>query len=695
MPRYALLAATACALLLAACSTPQCPRNQIQHGMTCSHCPEGSEKKGNQCLTSDGGVVVEPVEGDEDGGDEGDGDADLEADVEAGASALDATVAAASMDATSAEASSEAGPAREFALGTAGAPCSAELEQTLACEGHASRKILKCQAGAWQVLQTCSMSERCDSRVGTEQGTCATIPAACVGKSTGDICDGLVRLECGADLVTVTLHACDEHLHCESTPNVHCACDTGYQDDGHGACGNPDDCPAGACSGGKCVDGLSDYSCDCNSGFAGTGTKKCTAVLYCPKDACTPGGSCVDTMNWSCQCGSGFSGTGTQACANQNDCPSNRCLAPNGTCQDQVGTYRCNCNPGFSGPDCVNDICGPNPCKNGGTCSRTGMLCACPAGYSGASCQTDVCNPNPCQHGGTCNRGTSASCTCTGTGYQGDHCEVAVDPCSGTTNACGGSCMSPLAHQLNEACSNGLLGACARTGKYVCQGTGATVCNAPSVAASTEACGDGVDNDCDGSVDEADAVDATVWYEDCDGDGYSALTAALIVANTGVRRSCTKPDATSSCPGGWTATRPQAPQTGIQPVNWDCDDASPVYNPNADFGLPPDGKTRTDLNCDGIDQAEPAVTALEWIDASLTMVRWKQYRLCLQTDSCEVCSNRGGYRWVTQPPCSTSNSQKFDFVGPLYTNDFFNMPRCENGEFHLYMGGSGGIQRCR
>jgi hypothetical protein len=31
---------------------------------------------------------------------------------------------------------------------------------------------------------------------------------------------------------------------------------------------------------------------------------------------------------------------------------------------------------------------------------------------------------------------------------------------------------------------------------------------------------DGVDNDCDGTTDEDDAVDASVWYPDADGDGY-------------------------------------------------------------------------------------------------------------------------------------------------------------------------------
>ena len=33
---------------------------------------------------------------------------------------------------------------------------------------------------------------------------------------------------------------------------------------------------------------------------------------------------------------------------------------------------------------------------------------------------------------------------------------------------------------------------------------------------------DGVDNDCDGSVDESDAVDASLWFIDYDSDGYGS-----------------------------------------------------------------------------------------------------------------------------------------------------------------------------
>jgi hypothetical protein len=143
-------------------------------------------------------------------------------------------------DVSDAETQMDAGvEAREYALGEAGKPCASELEQTLACEGHASRRVLKCQKGTWELLETCAQTERCDSRVGTDQGTCAPIPAACVGKAAGDVCDGAERVTCDVDLLSVEDNACTAHSHCTAMEGTHCECNPGYEDDGHGRCADP------------------------------------------------------------------------------------------------------------------------------------------------------------------------------------------------------------------------------------------------------------------------------------------------------------------------------------------------------------------------------------------------------------------------------------------------------------------------
>jgi hypothetical protein len=158
-------------------------------------------------------------------------------------------------------------------------------------------------------------------------------------------------------------------------------------------------------------------------------------------------------------------------------------------------------------------------------------------------------------------------------------------------NACGGPCTVTLAHSPGETCSNGLTGACAREGTYVCAGTTATVCNAPSAQAGVEICRDGLDNDCDGAADEPDAADATLWYPDCDGDGFAS--------SVGVR-ACVKP---TTCAAYFTT----AP---VPAVSEDCDDASAVYKPGSlVYRVPPAGKTSHDFNCDGIVEKLAAVAA--------------------------------------------------------------------------------------
>ncbi len=51
---------------------------------------------------------------------------------------------------------------------------------------------------------------------------------------------------------------------------------------------------------------------------------------------------------------------------------------------------------------------------------------------------------------------------------------------------------------------------------------------------ATEAC-NGSDDDCDGEIDEADAVDSSVWYADADGDGYGDAAVQSV--------ACVAPDA--------------------------------------------------------------------------------------------------------------------------------------------------------
>lgn len=78
---------------------------------------------------------------------------------------------------------------------------------------------------------------------------------------------------------------------------------------------------------------------------------------------------------------------------------------------------------------------------------------------------------------------------------------------------------------------------------------------------------DGVDNDCDGATDGSDAIDATAWYTDADGDEYGGGSAAY---------SCEEPS------GAYADN------------DDDCDDGSRWVNPAATEDC-----DAIDNNCDG------------------------------------------------------------------------------------------------
>ncbi|MFH1469933.1 MAG: putative metal-binding motif-containing protein [Pseudomonadota bacterium] len=121
--------------------------------------------------------------------------------------------------------------------------------------------------------------------------------------------------------------------------------------------------------------------------------------------------------------------------------------------------------------------------------------------------------------------------------------------------------------------------ACSQPSGYVSDATDCDDTAGVINPAATELC-DGLDNDCDGIVDEPSAADAPTWYLDVDSDGYgdaSATTAA-----------CTQP-------------------TGYVSDATDCDDGDPAVNPGA-----AESCNGTDDDCDGVMDEDDAVDTLTW-----------------------------------------------------------------------------------
>jgi MYXO-CTERM domain-containing protein len=116
---------------------------------------------------------------------------------------------------------------------------------------------------------------------------------------------------------------------------------------------------------------------------------------------------------------------------------------------------------------------------------------------------------------------------------------------------------------------------------YNCDGSAGTEDNDGDGVSACEDCNDAnpdispsgaescntVDDDCDGTVDEADAIDAATWYLDADTDGWGSAG--------DTSRACTQPDGYTDdaldCDDASADVRPDAPEVWYDAVDQDCD----------------------------------------------------------------------------------------------------------------------------
>ncbi|XP_077470117.1 factor VII-activating protease [Stigmatopora argus] len=127
----------------------------------------------------------------------------------------------------------------------------------------------------------------------------------------------------------------------------------------------------------------------------------------CNPNPCENNGICKEKgkKKFKCECPKPFKG---------RRCQKGRKVCKRGTCgrgecvlTSTQPFYECKCKHPFQPPNCKTyTLCEPNPCKNGGQCSRNGTEfdCNCPSGFRGRFCHV---GPNDCfEDDGESYRGT-------------------------------------------------------------------------------------------------------------------------------------------------------------------------------------------------------------------------------------------------------------------------------------------------
>jgi cysteine-rich repeat protein len=322
-----------------------------------------------------------------------------------------------------------------------------------------------------------------------------------------------------------------------------------------------------------------------------------TGQFFCTKGNCEPS-----------RCGDGYTDkVGKEDCDDANDVAGDGCetgcLFSCSKAEDCADTNVCNgaevcdsvthtCKAGTPAADETN--CGTSLWCNGGLCVAQG----CGDGAVGGA---EECDDNNAEDNDGCKRECTLTCKADADCGGGDLCVGKwscdkTDPLKPICKSSGAlDCTKPIDACHTSACDPEL--GCVQTlidadeDKHASVELGACGDDCDDKVPTTytgapEICKDGVDNNCDKVVDE---VQPTIWYLDCDGDGFAP-------AGAFGKEQCEPPPPPTGCPAGsvskWTDKAPVTAETT------DCYDGNANAKPGqTSWFAPAVTGTNYDYNC--------------------------------------------------------------------------------------------------
>lgn len=369
--------------------------------------------------------------------------------------------------------------------------------------------------------RTCADIDECQSDPCDSRTTCRNAPGsytcgACPHGYVGDGHTGCVDVdECNAGL-----DDCSELVTCANTlGGFACGeCPAGYQGNGH-TCHDVDECAtheATCAAQVTCTNTVGSYACGaCPPGFVGDG-RTCSDLDECLDQPCDPLTHCTNARgSYLCSaCPAGYSGDGYAGCADIDECATEggHCYDPT-ACENLPGSYRCAACP-------VPSPTSPTTCGDTG-CGGTGVR-SCLDGRAHDSCvpltpsadtQCDGLDQDCDSVADDEFASTSTACgvgRCKATGQLTCRAGIVFDSCAPTAPAASDSSCDGVDDDCDGVADEDYLplptscgvGSCARTGMTSCaSGMLGDSCAAPQPSGDDATC-DGVDDDCDGRVDE-------------------------------------------------------------------------------------------------------------------------------------------------------------------------------------------------